>query len=428
MPKKKPAPSSVAGTYSFATFDNFPNPIWQAGTDAKCNNFNRAWLDFTGRKLEQELGDGWAEGVHPDDLKGCVKDYLAAFKARQPFVLEYRLKHKDGTYHWISDYGSPVHDQAGTFQGYVGSCYDIEQAKRHQSDLENERQKLSTYIEVVDAIILVLGQKGEVKMINDVGCRLLGYDRSEVLGKNWLAAFLPKSEAAQLKKVFFDFMAGPDKSIDRFENAVLTKDGRERLVRWRTFKITESDGSVVSLSSGQDITEEQQAKSHLAHLAELNQKIIDRSPIGIFIVNSQGVIEYVNQAMLDISATPKDKLINFNLIESPAYREAGLDKLIREAIRSKKDFTTDLIRYRSIFGRKETYRIFSGIPILDKAGNFEKLILTIRDETEFKQANEELERFNKLMVGRELKMVELKNELAKLKQKLDAAGADQKDG
>ena len=151
---------------------------------------------------------------------------------------------------------------------------------------------------------------------------------------------------------------------------------------------------------------------------ELNKRIIEHLPIGIFIVNQAGVIEYVNQAMINISATPKEKMIGFNLITSPTYQKIGLDTLIKKAIAEKKPFKTDIIKYESLFGKKETSRLFTGIPLLDTAGNFSKLLLTINDQTEMQNKNEELQKINELMVGRELKMIELKQEIARLKELL----------
>jgi PAS domain S-box-containing protein len=116
--------------------DQFPNPIWRSGIDAKCDYFNKAWLQFTGRTIEQEMGDGWAEGVHPDDLKFCVDTYMKSFKDRKPFEMEYRLKHNDGTYHWILDSGSPFFSDAGDFLGYIGSCSDINEQKNHLGEVE----------------------------------------------------------------------------------------------------------------------------------------------------------------------------------------------------------------------------------------------------------------------------------------------------
>lgn len=139
----------MSNNYLKSILNNFPNPIWTAGKNAKCNFFNKAWLKFTGRTMKQEMGDGWAEGVHPDDLDQCVKDYLAAFKNKKTFKLEYRLKHADGTYHWILDFGSPHYDQNNKFIGYIGSCYDTQEVKDTMEKIEKknkELQKINKYM------------------------------------------------------------------------------------------------------------------------------------------------------------------------------------------------------------------------------------------------------------------------------------------
>jgi PAS domain S-box-containing protein len=106
--------------------DSAPVMMWMSGIDKRCTDFNRGWLQFTGRTLEQEQGDGWAEGVFFDDLPGCLQTYLKSFDERRPFTMEYRLRRHDGAYRWITDVGVPRFLSDGSFAGYIGCCVDIE--------------------------------------------------------------------------------------------------------------------------------------------------------------------------------------------------------------------------------------------------------------------------------------------------------------
>ncbi|MEI6259217.1 MAG: PAS domain S-box protein [Deltaproteobacteria bacterium] len=108
--------------------------IWTSGTDKLCNYFNRVWLEFTGRKLEQEMGNGWAEGVHPDDLQSCLDIYVGAFDRREKFSMEYRMLRYDGEYRWIIDDGCPRYDSRGEFIGYIGHCLDISERKHDEEE------------------------------------------------------------------------------------------------------------------------------------------------------------------------------------------------------------------------------------------------------------------------------------------------------
>lgn len=105
-----------------------PVLTWRSDLTKACDYFNERWLAWTGRTMEQELGDGWTEGVHPDDLSACFATYSAAFDAREPFEMEYRLRRADGAYRWIWDRGVPYRDDDGRFAGFIGSCIDIQEA------------------------------------------------------------------------------------------------------------------------------------------------------------------------------------------------------------------------------------------------------------------------------------------------------------
>ncbi|WP_136523905.1 cache domain-containing protein [Geomonas ferrireducens] len=129
-------------------FENFPALIWRVGTDGAANYFNQTWLEFTGRPLESELGDGWTEGIHPEDVAQCVSTYRNAFALRAPFQMQYRLRHHSGSYRWVVDMGRPFNGLDGNFAGYIGTCYDVtdrleaEEARRALEHQLTQSQKM----------------------------------------------------------------------------------------------------------------------------------------------------------------------------------------------------------------------------------------------------------------------------------------------
>jgi PAS domain S-box-containing protein len=124
--------------------------VWASGTDKLCNYFNKPWLKFTGRTPEQEMGNGWTQGVHPDDLDRCVQIYVTAFDKREAFDMEYRLRHVSSEYRWIRDLGTPNYDISEKFVGYIGHCFDITVQKEAelQRDIADEKiRKLNENLE-----------------------------------------------------------------------------------------------------------------------------------------------------------------------------------------------------------------------------------------------------------------------------------------
>jgi PAS domain S-box-containing protein len=119
-----------------------PVLIWMAGSDKLCTYFNKPWLDFTGRSVDLEIGNGWAEGVHSEDLRRCMDTYTQAFDRREEFRMEYRLRRHDGEYRWVLDIGVPRFNQECSFVGYIGSCIDINDHKLAEAALVNVSHKL----------------------------------------------------------------------------------------------------------------------------------------------------------------------------------------------------------------------------------------------------------------------------------------------
>jgi len=137
--------------------DTAPVMIWVTGADKLCTYVNQQWCDFTGRTMEQELGNGWTKGVHPDDYSRCMETYVNAFDRREPFSMEYRVRGADGAFYWVIDSATPRFSTTGEFLGYIGSCMDITARKESEeslrlahaevSRLKNQLQEENVYLQ-----------------------------------------------------------------------------------------------------------------------------------------------------------------------------------------------------------------------------------------------------------------------------------------
>jgi len=240
--------------------DATPVLVWGSDTDKGCNYFNKQWLDFTGRTTEQEMGDGWAEGVHPDDLKRCLETYGTAFDARTPFAVEYRLRRCDGEYRWVLDNGVPRFDPDGTFSGYIGSCLDITDRRRAEVQLRESEEQFRRIVETALEGIWVLDPQGHTAFANARMAEMLGVSVADMLGRS-----------------LFDFMAPEDRSMAatqlehrrhgiaevhdfRFRRA----DGREFWAIVSASPYTDGRGTVVGiLGMLTDITDRKRAEEEL---------------------------------------------------------------------------------------------------------------------------------------------------------------------
>ncbi|PKL17075.1 MAG: hypothetical protein CVV49_13005 [Spirochaetae bacterium HGW-Spirochaetae-5] len=139
--------------------------VWMSGPDKLCTWFNNPWLEFTGRKIEQELGDGWMESLHPDDKESCLAIYNHGFDAREPFTLEYRLRRSDGEYRWIIDRGHPRYSSSGVFEGYIGSCLDITERKMVEFKHVEQMNFVSTLLHTIPLPVFYKDREGRY-----IGC------------------------------------------------------------------------------------------------------------------------------------------------------------------------------------------------------------------------------------------------------------------
>jgi PAS domain S-box-containing protein len=168
--------------------DAAPVMIWVSGEDKGCVWFNKPWLTFTGRRLAEEVGDGWSEGVHPDDFERCVQTYSSHFDARKDFRTQYRLRRNDGKYRWIDDTGIPRFSRDGAFLGYIGSCIDVHEHREVQSELRRRLLEIAELNRRADAAIL------SASIVHEIKQPLAAIVSSGNAGLRWLAQDPPNIE------------------------------------------------------------------------------------------------------------------------------------------------------------------------------------------------------------------------------------------
>jgi PAS domain S-box-containing protein len=265
---------------------------------------------------------------------------------------------------------------------------------------------------------------GKVTFVTPSIRRLTAYESDEVIGQK-IGFLLSETDTIKISKAIAEELIKekrPKINHRRYWRADLNvkiKTGGTAPCEVRTAFLRGVDKKPIGvIMEFHDVAERVDNRQKMQRLAETNQKILDYSPIGIFLTDAFGVVEYVNEEMVGISGGPKDKLIGLNILEHKPYQEIGVVDMILSSMNSKQSFRTGVVHYKSVYGNKATDRIFGGVPIVDEVGEVDKFLLTVKDVTDLIEANSELEKFNRLMVGRELKMIELKKEIEQLKQKL----------
>ncbi len=216
-----------------------PVLIWMAGVDKLCTFFNKPWLEFTGRSIEQELGNGWAGGVHPEDLQKCLEVYTKAFDARQPFVMQYRLRRNDGDYRWLSDQGVPRHDAQGGFAGYIGSCVDVTELMKKEEALHEFEQRVILAAEAAHLGVWEMDSATNELWMSDSARALFQFASDTLLDH---AAFQdrihPEDRARRDSAVKRAIETGGEYEI---EYRVLLPDGTQRWIGGRARSVAEDN-------------------------------------------------------------------------------------------------------------------------------------------------------------------------------------------
>jgi PAS domain S-box-containing protein len=372
-----------------AIADSAPILMWMSGTDKGCTFFNQGWLDFTGRPMQDELGNGWSDGVFPDDLDRCLKTYAEAFDARQPFTMEYRLRRRDGQHRWILDRGVPrFAPDTGEFLGYVGSAYDI-------SELKQAEERPRHVLEMAPNGIVVVDEHGAISLVNAAALASFGYSREELIGRS-IELLIPDRFRPGHPAARQAYSASPERRPMGAGRELFgrRKDGSEFPVEVGLTPIQTSEGSFV-LASVIDITARRaaeravvEATRQLEQEKQLLEAVIENIPGMFFMVDRQRQRVRWNKE--------RERLTGYSAEEMAAMPAAALvapeDRARLEGI-VERAFQGDRVTSEHIVVAKDGRRI----PVLGNGARVtiageDYFIGVVLDVSPLKQAEEELRR------------------------------------
>jgi diguanylate cyclase (GGDEF)-like protein/PAS domain S-box-containing protein len=363
--------------------DSAPVLIWISGRDKQGFWFNKVWLDFTGRTMEQEVGQGWTSGLHPDDLDHCLQIYDSAFDARQKFELEYRLRRFDGEYRWLAVTGVPRFDQHGQFSGYIGSCLDIADRKRTEQSLIRQSEKNIALLQNASDGITIMDVNANVIEVSESFCVMLGYSRGELIGMNvsqWDCGFNSKDE---LLNVVREQFAHPKRSL--FQTRHRRKDGSIYDVEISGYPI-QLDGSMVLFNSARDITQRKRDEEKL----QLAASVFTHAREGIMITDPDGTVIEVNDTFAEITGHCREEVIGQNpRILSSGRHDKSFYSVMWGTLTSKGHWSGE------IWNRRKNGEVYAEMltisEVRDENGNILRYVALFSDITANKEDQRQLE-------------------------------------
>nr|NQU90171.1 PAS domain S-box protein [Bacteroidota bacterium] len=318
--------------------------------------------------------------MHPDDFDIYLKETYPRYQNLadgEMITHEYRMKHKDGSWHWLYCRESVfLRDTEGSAKHIFGLVSDVTESKLAEAGLLEAKETAERYLDMAGSMILSLNPQGEISMINQAGLDILEYSRAELIGKNWFDTCIPKDINEQIKMFFARIIMGEIESLDHYENNVVTKSGKLKMISWYSTILRDENNEVVTiLSSGQDVTDIRKAQVKLQESQNRYKNFITNSSEGIYRIemkepvpiglpeeelvktlNENSIVAEINIALAEMYGLKIEDMIGKPVVDfAPNYGERASLVIQNEDHHVRDKLATDIDKTGNSVYLSETY-------------------------------------------------------------------------
>ncbi|MFX1279374.1 MAG: PAS domain S-box protein [Promethearchaeota archaeon] len=350
-----------------------------------------------GYQPEEIVGTQFFSYIHQDDLELVNINLAKVIHGEGIISLEYRVKHKNGHYIPVTAKGSLV--KLDRKLKLIAVLRDNSQKDKVQIELEKEREKIQLYLDTVGVVVVALNKEGEITMINRKGCEVLEYTEEELIGKNWFLHCLPISIQHEVYKVFQKLMANEIETTEFYENSVVTKNSKEKVIAWHNTVLKDDKGNIIgTLSSGEDITERKKAEKLLKQSEEKYRMIFTGASDPIAILDDDIIVDCNQMAVNLFGFDKKEEIIGKQPWRlSPPRQPDGTESIKKANKYIKQALLGESQRFYWQHLKKDNKPFDAEISLSSfKLENRDHIMAIIRDITERKKAEKDIKEISRL--------------------------------